>query len=195
MATAPLFVADLATLKPKLRLSGVPTTSDADDIINESILIARQKFYRELGIARVAELVALPFNENPTTEDQILRAVANSTEVLMVRCELMRIMPMMFMDGNADQNQIMQDESLFRETTSAQLEQMRLQCDLEIQQNMDLLAGDEEISSEGTIRIDTPGVSQPVIDINTAARPYPGDSVLPAHLKRSLFRDRSLGST
>jgi len=194
VATAPLFVADLATLKPKLRLSGVPSTSDADDLINEAILVTRQKFYRELGVARVAVLLALPFVETPSTNDQILRAVANSTEVLMVRCELMRMMPMMFMDGNADQNQIMQDEALFRDSTSSQLEQMRLQCELEIQQNMDLLAGDEEIASESTIRIDSPGVSQPVIDTTRASRPYPGDSILPGTIKSGLLRNRTLGN-
>jgi hypothetical protein len=194
VATAPLFVADLATLKPKLRLSGVPSTSDADDIINESILVTRQKFYRELGGARITVLLAMAFTETPTTDNQILRAVANSTEVLMVRCELMRLMPMMFMDGNADQNQIMQDEALFRDTTSSQLEQMRMQCELDIQQNMDLLAGDEEIASETTIRIDSPGVSQPVIDISAASRPYPGDSVLPGSVKDQLLRDRTLGN-
>jgi hypothetical protein len=194
VATAPLFIADLATLKPKLRLSGVPTTSDADDIINEAILVARQKFYRELGVSRVAALIALPFNENPTTENQILRAVANSTEVLMVRCELMRTMPMMFMDGNTQQDQIMQDEALFRDTTSAQLEQMKLQCELEIQQNLDLLIGDEDLASETTIRVDTPGVSQPVVDTRTASRPYPGDSVLPGSIKSGLLRNRTLGN-
>lgn len=194
MATAPLFVADLATLKPKLRLSGVPSTSDADDIVNEAILVTRQKFYRELGSPRIAELVAMPFTETPTTNDEILRAVANSTEVLIVRCELMRTMPMMFMDGNAQQDQIMQDEALFRDSTSSQLEQMRMQCELDIQQNMDLLAGDQVIASETTLRIATPGVSQPVIDISTASRPYPGDSVLPGSVKDQLLRNRTLGN-
>ena len=194
MATAPLFVASLDLLKPKLRLSGVPTTSDADDIINEAILIARQKFYRELGGPRITVLKAIVFTETPTTDNQILRAVANSTEVLMVRCELMKMLPSMFMDGNANQNQIFQDEGLFRDTTSNQLEQLRMQCEIEIQQNFDLLAGDEEIASENSLRIDSPGVSQPVVDTTTAARPYPGDSILPNFVKRSLLRGRTLGN-
>ena len=194
MATAPLFVADIDTLKSKLRLSGVPTTSDADDIINEAVLVARQKFYRELGGSRITVLKATAFTEAPTTDNQILRAVANSTEVLMVRCELMKMLPMMFMDGNADQNQIMQDEGLFRDTTSNQLDQLRMQCEIEIQQNMDLLAGDEEIASENSVRIDSPGVSRPVVDTTTAARPHPGDSILPRYVKNALLRDRTLGN-
>ena len=194
MATAPLFVADLATLKSKVRLSGVPTTSDADDIINEAILVTRQKFYRELGGSRITVLKAMAFTEAPTTDNQILRAVANSTEVLMVRCELMKTLPSMFMDGNAQQNQIMQDEALFRDNTSNELDQMRMQCEIEIQQNFDLLAGDEEIASENALRIDSPGVSQPVVDTRTAARPYPGDSILPQYVKNQLLRNRTLGN-
>jgi hypothetical protein len=194
VTTAPLFVGSLDLLKPKLRLSGVPTTSDADDIIDEAILIVRQKFYRDLGSDRVAVLKALPFTETPTTNDQIIRAVANSTEVLWVRCELMRMLPTMFMDGNAQQNQIFQDEGLFRDTTANQIEQARMQCEIEIQQNLDLLRGDEEIASESTLRIDSPGVSQPVIDTRTAARPYPGDSILPSFVKRSLLRGRTAGN-
>ena len=190
MATAPLFIADLATLTSKLRLSGVPAAADASDIINEAILVTRQKFYRELGVSRIAILGALAFTETPATENQILRAVANSTEVLMIRCELMRTMPMMFMDGNADQNQIMQDEALFRDTTSSQLEQARLACELEIQQNMDLLAGTEEIASETTIRVDSVGASDPVVDTRTVARPWPADSVLTPAIKKALFEQR-----
>lgn len=195
MATVPLFIADLATLKSKIRLSGVPTTSDAEDIINEAILIVRQKFYRDLGTDRVAVLKAIAFSETPTTNDQVLRAVANSTEVLWVRCELMSMLPSMFMDGNADQSQIFQDEALFREAAANELEQSRMRCEMEIQQNLDLLRGDEEIASESTIRIDSPGVSRPVVDTRTASRPYPGDSILPAYVKQGLLRNRTLGNT
>ena len=88
----------------------------------------------------------------------------------------------------------MQDEALFRDTTANQLEQALLQCEIEIQQNMDLLAGDEEIESENSIRIDSPGVSRPVVDTTNAARPYPGDSILPGYVKRSLLRNRTLGN-
>jgi hypothetical protein len=71
---------------------------------------------------------------------------------------------------------------------------MKLQCELEIQQNLDLLIGDEDLASETTIRVDTPGVSQPVVDTRTASRPYPGDSVLPGSIKSGLLRNRTLGN-
>lgn len=184
MATAPLFVDTLANLKSKIRLSGVPATSDADDIINEVILTVRSGFYRELGAARVAALVALPFSETPTTDDQILRAVANVTEVKWVRCELIRLLPTMFKDGNADATQVFHDEALFRDTTANELDQERLLCMEEIRQNLDLLAGDEEIASEASLRISSVEPECP--------SPLPGDTILPVHVKNALFKRRSL---
>ncbi len=171
MATSPLFIVDVATLKAKLRLSGVPSASDADDIINEAILTVRAGFYRELGSPRVASIQALPFTEDPVTNDQVLRAVANTTEVKWVRAELFRTLPLSFMDGNADQNQVFQDEALFREASQHQLDLERVRLETEIQQNLDLLRGAEDIASEATMRVATicPAVTPPL----------PGDTVIP----------------
>ncbi len=184
MATAPLFIADLTTLKSKLRLSGIAAASDADDIVNEAILLVRAGFYRELGAAQVTATLALSFTETPTTNDQILRAVANSTEVKWVRVELMRMLPMAFMDGNADQAQIFQDEALFRDASARQLDQERIRLETEIQQNLDLLRGSEELATESTIRIDTVAPDCP--------SPLPGDTRLPVHVKNALFPRRCL---
>ncbi len=174
MATSPLFLTDLATLKAKLRLSGVAATSDADDIINEAILTVRSGFYRELGGPRVTSLLALPFTESPATNDEILRAVANTTELKWIRVELFRTMPLSFMDGNADQNQVFQDEALFRDTSQHQLDQERVRLESDIQQNLDLLRGIEDIASEATIRVAT---------ICPAVTPaLPGDTVKPRRL-------------
>jgi hypothetical protein len=190
LATAPLFVADLATLKSKIRLSGVAAANDAEDIINEAILTVRSGFYRELGAARTAVLVALPFNESPTTENEILRAVANITEVKWVRLELMRTLPTMFKDGTAEQNQIFQDEALFRDTTQQQLDADRLLCEQQIAENLDLLRGDESLGTESTIRVATPKVSSGMVDPESV-RPRPGDSILPEHVRDALFEERS----
>ncbi len=184
MATAPLFIADLATLKSKLRLSGVAATSDADDIVNEAILLVRSGFYRELGAPVVTTLLALSFSETPTTNDQIKRAVANSTEVKWVRAELIRMLPMSFMDGNADQAQVFQDEALFRDSSARQLDQERIRLETDIQQNLDLLRGAEDIATESTIRIHTVAPDCP--------RPLPGDTRLPVHVKNALFPRKCL---
>lgn len=172
MATTPLFIADAATLKAKLRLSGVAASSDADDIINEAILTVRAGFYRELGGPLVATLVALSFTEMPTTNDEILRAVANTTEVKWVRAELFRTMPLSFLDSNADQNQVFQDEAMFRDSSQNQLDQERARLESDIQQNLDLLRGSEDIATEATLRVATMcAVIKPAL---------PGDTIIPS---------------
>lgn len=171
MATTPLFIVDVATLKAKIRLSGVAAASDADDIINEAVLTVRAGFYRELGSPRVAVIQALAFTENPVTNDQVLRAVANITEVKWVKAELLRTLPLSFMDGNADQNQVFQDEALFRDASQHQIDLERVSLESEIQLNLDLLRGDQSIASEATMRLATisPSVTPPL----------PGDSIIP----------------
>lgn len=192
MPTSPLFVADVATLKSKIRLSGVPSTSDADDIINEAVLTVRAGFYRELGSTQIAAIQGITFVEDPASDDEVKRAVANVTEVKWVKAELMRAMPLMFMDGNAQQDQIFQDEALFRDASQRQLDQERIRLENEVEQAMELLRGDASIGSEGSIRIDSPTESQAVVDTTRYPAPRPGDTHLPLHLKHALYENRRL---
>jgi hypothetical protein len=179
MATAPLFVADVATLKSKLRLSGVPSASDADDIINEAILIARTGFYRELGSATVGQIVATAFVEDPESEAEIRRATANLLEVKWVRMELMRLLPMLFVDGSANQQQVYHDEAAFREATQMQLDDERRRLANDIELGLELLRGSSD-----------PGSDQKQLLVDsvtpTKAPQRPGDSILPYWRNRGL---------
>lgn len=130
---APLFVADEDTLKSALRLSAVPASAlDTEAIIDEAILRARLRFYRDLGAARTNELVALPFTDQPTTEDEVLRALANTVEVKMVKCQLLRDLPNTFMDASGDVNHRWQEEAPTRERGGFELEEELKRCEEEI---------------------------------------------------------------
>lgn len=138
---APLFVADEATLKERLRLSAVPASAlDTEAIIDEAILRARLRFYRDLGAARTNVLVALPFTELPTTEDEVLRALANTTEVKLVYCELLRLLPNTFMDASGDVNHRWNEEAPTRERSSMELADELRRCEDEITQAIEELA-------------------------------------------------------
>lgn len=119
-----LFVTE-DTLKERLRLSRIPDSSGAGDLLLEASLTVRLGFMEELGSARVAAIVALPFTETPTTTDEILAAVAHTTEVKWTRLELSRTLPMLFADGNQDNGQIFHDEAAFRQAKEDQLESLR----------------------------------------------------------------------
>lgn len=150
--TDPLFVADLDTLKSKLRLTELPDSSSAVGILDEVILVSRLKFYRRLLNDRVATLVALPFNANPTTEDEILRALANVVEVKLVRCELLRRLPTTFMDSSGDVNERWNEEAPVREQGVFEAEQEILRCEEEIEADMRILEGDQSLGSECRIQ-------------------------------------------
>jgi hypothetical protein len=129
----PLFVADEATLKSALRLSAVPASAlDTEAVIDEAILRARLRFYRDLGAARTNELAALTFTDQPTTDEEVLRALANTVEVKMVKCQLLRDLPHTFMDASGDVNARWNEEAPVREYGFSDLEAELKRCEDEI---------------------------------------------------------------
>ena len=130
---APLFVADEATLKSALRLSAVPASAlDTEAIIDEAILRARLRFYRDLGVARTNALVALPYTATPTTEDEVIRALATTVEVKMVKCQLLRDLPNTFMDASGDVNARWNEEAPTRERGAGEFDDELRRCEQEI---------------------------------------------------------------
>lgn len=137
----PLFIVDEATLKMKLRLSAVPSSAtDTEAIFDEAILRARVRFYRELGVARTNAIVALVFTETPTTEDEVIRALANTVEVKMVYCALLSLLPNTFMDASGDVNHRWNEEAPTRERGSFELSDELRRCEGEIANGLQELA-------------------------------------------------------
>lgn len=168
MATTPLFVANLATLQAKLRLTGLPSGQDGAALLNEAILAARVKFYRALGTARVAVLAALAFDEDPATEDEVLRALANTTEVLIVRAYLYDTMPVLFLDNSANDREVWNEESAFRPGRISQADRQRLNEMIEA--NLAILSGDVDLGDEQT------GLKAAILEPDTAPD-RPGASI------------------
>lgn len=168
--TNPLFVQDTPTLKAALRLTGVPSSStDTLAIIDESVMKARLSFYRRLGVTRVGQLAGITYNANPTTEDEVLRALANVVETKLVYVELLRKLPNQFMDASGTANRVWNEEAPFRErgATSAEKEVQRLLD--EIEEDMQMLEGSEDLADETSIKtFDGTPLCRP---------PRPGDSI------------------
>lgn len=149
---SPLFVADLATMKSALRLSGVPEGRDANEIISDAVLEARVGFYRKLGEGRVTYLLGITYTEEPSSSAERLRVIANQTEVKWCRLILMRTLPVMFMDGNNDVIQSWNEESAFRGMTREDILLETKRLENEITENLDLLSGSESFGNETSIR-------------------------------------------
>ena len=150
MAAAPYFVASIAALKSQLRLSGA-AASDFDAIFDAAVKSARLDFYRRLGADRLAQIKATGSTDDPSTGDQYMRMLADQTEVLIVRKHLLVTLPVRFLDGSADANQVWSDEAPFRDTSVKEREAEVSRLSDEIEQNMNFLEGDETSPEEGTI--------------------------------------------
>lgn len=150
----PLFVADVEELQKRLRLTGVTFEKDTYAMLEEAILTVRAGFYRRLGPARVAQLVALPYVEDPTDEDGTLRAIANTTEVTWVRLHLVRRMPTLFADSSNEKFQEWNDNPYLRGLVP-QREIDRMSS--EIEQNLEMLTGDESLGEESSVQATTFG--------------------------------------
>lgn len=171
--TDPLFVADLDTLKLKVRMKGVPESNmEALAILDECILQARISFYRRLGSDRVSELVALVFNENPTTDDEILRALANTVEVRLVVCCLAQALPHAFLDASGSICSTWNEEAPLRENPVAKREDYLEHCINQIEEDMQILAGSEEIGDEMNIQVFDGSPGCPAPHVGTSLDPY-----------------------
>jgi hypothetical protein len=115
MAVLPLFFSDMATLALALRFSTVQEGSAEYALFKEAVKKARIKIYQQLGTSTVASLVALPSEDNPTTESGIQRSAANRVEFLLVRLDMLRSLPVLFMDASASSREVWNQEPLARQ--------------------------------------------------------------------------------
>jgi len=166
-----LFAEDDDWIKARLRLSNVPDSkADTQAIIAEAILRARVRFYHRLGKARVTALLALTDEgSTPTTLDGVLRALAPLVEVKLAYVECLRRLPAAFMDASGDLNQRWNEEAPFRERPRTNLERELIRLTDEIEQDMQMLAGEEAAGEESSIE------SYDGTPDDTA--PLPGDSL------------------
>lgn len=165
MAVAPLFIPSVAELKASLRLTGA-ASGDALAMLDSAIQKVRIEFYHELEEDRIADIVAITHTDNPTTDDGILRLVAEQTELAMVRRELYRVLPVLFMDAAGVKQEAWNEEGFTRRAGASELAAEMDRLEAEIVTGMERLGGEDEVvgSVQG-------GVLEPEGD-----QPRPGDS-------------------
>jgi hypothetical protein len=157
MVVAPVFVADLDTLKEELRLSGIPTDGNSEDLLQQAIRDVRLSFWRKLGDSRIRTIKNWTLVDDPSTNQQYLRHLANQTEIKWVKWYLTWTLPMLFMDDSGDIDMRWNQDPTFRKATSRDLDKLRKELWDEILENLDLLSGDEDAESETSIYVKTFG--------------------------------------
>ncbi len=165
MAVAGVFLTK-TLIQSRLRLTG---TSSADGlaIIDDAIKMARGRLYDGLGISRVSVIKTYGQVDNPATLNELTRAKADMTEVKMVKVQLLRSMPSLFMDGAAQVRTVWNDEGISRRAGETDIAQEMRRLENEIVDAMKDLAGDADAA--GTYHIET-------VESDTVA-PLPGDTM------------------
>lgn len=133
--TQPVFVPTTAQLRSALRLSAVPDTNDAVAIIENAMMETRVELYQTLGETAVDSLRSYASTRTPSTTAELLRKMAETTEVKMVRLRLMRILPMMFLDGSSPV-QTWQEEAAAREANDRLIREEIRRLENEVQSNL-----------------------------------------------------------
>jgi hypothetical protein len=178
--TAPLFLADTATLLAALRMSGLLEVPGADgnSIVNEAIQAAVVRFYRELTAAQIQSLQGTAFTPQPTTADEAKRMLANLTEIRLVRYYLLDTVDVRFADANPSNRTAWNAEApLF--ASGEEKAAMRAQLSAEIEDGFSILSGKTELagSAKKTIRSSTIGPCNPN---SSAPVRKPGGTLFPA---------------
>lgn len=134
----PMFMPSNLALRKALRLSGVPDTNDGSAVIDTAVETVKVGFFRALGEAKILQIRAIPYNIDPRTSAEYLRTLAATTEVKWVRSQLLRTMPLLFMDGTA-RVQAWQEEAAFRDGSFLQTRDELRRLDDEIQVALEVL--------------------------------------------------------
>lgn len=175
MATNPVFNADLAAVKAALRLSGTVEGTDAHSMLEQALLTVRTGFYSRLGTARMAALLAISPVEMPTTNDQVLRRIADHCEIEWVRMHLLDRLPVTFMDNSGGDLEFINQEGTFRSIGPDRLDRLRGRLATQVEEWLALLSGDVEIGNAPNVQVHTQSDQEP--------RVYPMGSLLGDNLR------------
>lgn len=147
MAT-PVFIASIATLKAQLRLTGA-AQPDALAMIDTAAQQARIYLFRVLGAARILVLQGYAYNAEGTTTAEIARLKANNAELALVRRNLLRTMPTLFMDASGVKREVWNEEGMTRRAQQRELQDEidRLQLDIDTWL-AELVSDDAEIAGD-----------------------------------------------
>lgn len=146
----PTFLRNLTELRAALRLSGMPTDGDGQALLSQAVLSVRAGFYRRLQQPRIDEIKSWAVTTQPSSDQEYLRQLANITEVLWVRKELMRTMPTLFQDS-APVQQTWNDEAIFRSRRRHELQEELNRLDADIENNLEMLGGGETAGNETSV--------------------------------------------
>lgn len=162
--TNPLFIADYTVLLTRLRMDGIADDDHVNSefaIVEDAVRRVRIGFFDRLGATRIAELQAIAFNPNPVSDDDLQRMRADQAELLWIKKELIKELPVYFLDGSGRYRENWNEEGLLRQKDQEQLDAMALQICEELERVLTTLTGAGDNPS--AIKCSTIGADEPVV--------------------------------
>lgn len=149
MAVAPLYIASMDLLKQRLRMTGASQT-DCLAMIESAVQEARMQIFGALGSARAIEITSYANEDNPTTDNAIIRLRANAVELAMVKINLLRALPTLFFDNDGSKKEVWNEEGIPRRTSERYIRDEIARLESEIATGLSAMADPTE--EQGIVR-------------------------------------------
>ena len=125
--TNPLFLSDFDELLVALRLDGLigdTNVASEERMVEEALRRARLGIVKRLGLDAVSDLQAIPFEANPSTNDEYRRMSANSMEILWTKKILLCDFNVFFLESSGDAREAFNEEGLLRNMTPEKVKEL-----------------------------------------------------------------------
>ena len=149
--TAPLFHPSYDELLASLGLSGVKD-KEIHTTVDSAVRFTRADLWRRLGLARVQELQAMDHVEQPKTESNHLRTMAEELESLLIRQRLVSMLTPVFLEGGGRGIDEFEDLPLIRQLSGYSKRQEREALQEQIDNLLEILTGEEEAGEDNGVR-------------------------------------------
>jgi len=131
VAVEPLFNADRETLLKRVRIE---TADDEQtlELIDQAMSEVRIGFYRAITSARAATIAGYTLVDNPTSDEEVLRATGANTEANWLTWILAQRLPYLFLDNRASTQDAWNEEQLTRDASGLEefLDDLKAQIDI-----------------------------------------------------------------
>ncbi len=164
MAVNPLYTATKDGFLTKIRLKTAQSEQTLA-VVDVAISRVRLGFFKALTSERAIEIAGFADSDNPTTDDEVLKSTAAVAEALWVTAMLIELLPHVFMEGNADAQQVWNEEPLTRDAKELSAYRQSL-----MGQVTDLLGALEEPVNDnsGPVKASTSGRPVPFLIFNNS---------------------------
>jgi hypothetical protein len=118
MAVEPLYNETLDSLLKRARIA----TADDDQtlaLVYQAVTEVRLGFYRKITKTRATTIAGYSLVDNPTSDEEILKAQAAATEANWLTWILAQRLPHLFMDNRASTGDMWNEEQLTRDTAAS----------------------------------------------------------------------------